>query len=158
MTYPGLLHPEPLPLQQTTVDQYLLRRHPNTVLSQSLWGLWVLVHTGLSEPSECLWQVFDSKHIFTPPNFSLLPGLLLCPWMWGISSKLLQHHTAVAPVLSSYMYITICKNINVTAYWLCQSFWLCGSQQTVENSKRDGNTRPPDLPLEKFVCRSRSNN
>ena len=24
---------------------------------------------------------------------------------------------------------------------------LCGSQQTVENSSRDGNTRPPDLPL-----------
>ena len=23
---------------------YLLRRHSNTVLSQSLWGLWVLVH------------------------------------------------------------------------------------------------------------------
>ena len=25
---------------------------------------------------------------------------------------------------------------------------------TVENSERDGNTRPPDLSLEKFVCRS----
>ena len=24
----------------------------------------------------------------------------------------------------------------------------------MENSERDGNTRPPDLPLEKFVCRS----
>ena len=23
-------------------------------------------------------------------------------------------------------------------YWLCQSLWLCGSQQTVENSERDG--------------------
>ena len=33
----------------------------------------------------------------------------------------------------------------------------CGSQQTVENSERDGNTRPPDLPPEKSVCRSRSN-
>ena len=33
---------------------------------------------------------------------------------------------------------------------------LCGSQQTVENSSRDGNTRPPDLPPEKPVCRSRS--
>ena len=27
----------------------------------------------------------------------------------------------------------------------------------MENSSRDGNTRPPDLPLEKFVCRSGSN-
>ena len=34
---------------------------------------------------------------------------------------------------------------------------LCGSQQIVENSERDGNTRPPDLPLEKSVCRSGSN-
>ena len=34
---------------------------------------------------------------------------------------------------------------------------LCGSQQTVENSERDGNTRPPELPPEKSVCRSRSN-
>ena len=34
---------------------------------------------------------------------------------------------------------------------------LCGSQQTVENSERDGNTRPPDLPPEKSVCKSRSN-
>ena len=42
-------------------------------------------------------------------------------------------------------------------YWLCQSLWLCGSQQTAENSERDGNTRPPDLPPEKSVCRSRNN-
>ena len=33
----------------------------------------------------------------------------------------------------------------------------CGWQQTVENSERDGNTRPPYLPPEKSVCRSRSN-
>ena len=26
-----------------------------------------------------------------------------------------------------------------------------------ENSERDGNTRPPDLPLEKPICRSGSN-
>ena len=33
---------------------------------------------------------------------------------------------------------------------------LCKSQQTVENSSRDGYTRPPYLPPEKPVCRSRS--
>ena len=42
-------------------------------------------------------------------------------------------------------------------YWLCQSLCLCGSQQTVENSERDGNTRPPDLSPEQSVFRSRSN-
>ena len=29
----------------------------------------------------------------------------------------------------------------------------CVDHNTVENSERDGNTRPPVLPLEKFVCR-----
>ena len=28
---------------------------------------------------------------------------------------------------------------------------MFGSQQTLENSERDGNTRPPDLPLEKSL-------
>ena len=31
----------------------------------------------------------------------------------------------------------------------------CGSQQTVENSERDGNTRSPDLPLEKTYMQVR---
>ena len=42
-------------------------------------------------------------------------------------------------------------------YCVNQSLWLCGSQQTVENSSRDGNTKPPYLPPEKSVCRSGSN-
>ena len=42
-------------------------------------------------------------------------------------------------------------------YWLCQSLWLCGLQQTVENSSRDGNTRPPYLPPAKPICRSTNN-
>ena len=28
----------------------------------------------------------------------------------------------------------------------------CVDHNTVENSERDGNTRPPDLPLEKPIC------
>ena len=35
-------------------------------------------------------------------------------------------------------------------HWLFQSLWLCGSQQTVENSSRDGNTKLPYLPSENF--------
>ena len=42
-------------------------------------------------------------------------------------------------------------------YRLWQSLWLCGSQETVANSERDGHTRPPDLPLEKPKCVSGSN-
>ena len=33
----------------------------------------------------------------------------------------------------------------------------CVDQNKLENSEGDGNTRPPDLPLEKPVCRSGSN-
>ena len=33
----------------------------------------------------------------------------------------------------------------------------CVDCNKLENSERDGNTRPPDLPLEKSVCRSGSN-
>ena len=33
----------------------------------------------------------------------------------------------------------------------------CVDHSKLENSDRDGNTRPPDLPLEKPICRSGSN-
>ena len=35
--------------------------------------------------------------------------------------------------------------------------WTTMDHNKLENSERDGNTRPPDLPLEKPVCRSGSN-
>ena len=76
MPHPGLLHPEPLPLWQATADPYLLRRHPNTVLSQSLGGLWVLVSTGIFEPSERCWWVW---------GLILNAILPLLPSCWGFS-------------------------------------------------------------------------
>ena len=33
----------------------------------------------------------------------------------------------------------------------------CVDYNKLENSERDGNTRPPDLPLEKPICKSGSN-
>ena len=33
----------------------------------------------------------------------------------------------------------------------------CVDHGKLENSERDGNTRPPDLPLEKPICKSGSN-
>ena len=43
------------------------------------------------------------------------------------------------------------KNINFCFIDYAKAF------DCVENSERTGNTRPPDLPLEKPVCRSGSN-
>ena len=97
------------------------RGNAQTVLCQSLWGPWVLVRTRfvwalLASLTE---MEFDSKREFTPPI--ILLGLLLChgtwgisaqptpaptvllgflwPWMWSISSGLLQQSTATTPDL-----------------------------------------------------------
>ena len=32
---------------------------------------------------------------------------------------------------------TVPENYLLLLYWLCQSLWLCGPQQTLENSERD---------------------
>ena len=46
------------------------------------------------------------------------------------------------------------KNMCFTDYTKASDFV---DHKKLINSSRDGNTRPPDLPLEKSVCRSRSN-
>ena len=39
----------------------------------------------------------------------------------------------------------------------CTKAFECLDHNKLENSERDGNTRPPDLSLEKPICRSGSN-
>ena len=48
------------------------------------------------------------------------------------------------------------KNIYFSFIDYTKGFY-CVDHNKLENSERDTNTRPPDLPLEKSVCRSRSN-
>ena len=48
------------------------------------------------------------------------------------------------------------KNIYFCFIDYAKAFY-CVNHNILENSSRDGNTRPPDLPPEKPVCRSRSN-
>ena len=49
------------------------------------------------------------------------------------------------------------KNIYFCFIDYAKDFDCVDHKKTVENSQRDGNTRPPDLPLEKPVYRSGSN-
>ena len=49
------------------------------------------------------------------------------------------------------------KNIYFCFIDYAKAFDCVDYKKTVENSERDENTRPPDLPLEKSVCRSGSN-
>ena len=48
------------------------------------------------------------------------------------------------------------KNINFCCIDCAKAF-DCVNHKKLENSERDGNTIPPDLPLEKTICRSGSN-
>lgn len=85
MPYPGLLHPDPLPLQQTTADLCLhgnlqtLKGRSDSVSVDSLGA-----HKILFEPSgeSLVGTGFDSKCNFAPP--AVLFGLLLCSWMWSV--------------------------------------------------------------------------
>ena len=76
MPYPSLLQQEPLPLQQSSTDLYLHRRHSNTQKQ-----VWVSVespgvHKVLFEPSEHLWWVW---------GLILNAILPLLPFFWVFS-------------------------------------------------------------------------
>ena len=79
MPYPGLLHPEPLPLQKSTADLYLHRRQTLTGRSASVSVGSPGVHKGLVEPSKHLWQVW---------GLILNVILPLQPSCWGFSFAL----------------------------------------------------------------------
>ena len=90
-------------------------------------------------------------------------SLQSCPTLWDLRDRsppgspvpgILQARTLEWVAIS---FSNVSEKHLLLLYWLCQSFWLCGSQQTVKNSSRDGTTRPPDLSPEKSVCRSGSN-
>ena len=70
---PVAVHCWPVPPQETLKHSFVSVSVGS--LGPGAWALWAtLVGMG-----------FDSKHDFAPPT--ILLGLLLCPWMWDISSK-----------------------------------------------------------------------
>ena len=51
----------------------------------------------------------------------------------------------------------ISRKTSISALLTMPKAFDCVDHNKLENSERDGNTRPPDLPLEKSVCRPGSN-
>ena len=131
MPNPSLLHPEPLSLRQSTADPYLLRRHSNRVLSQSLWGLWFLMRTGLFEPPEHLWRVW---------------GLIL---------------NVILPLLSPCWEFSFAPGCGVSPHSCFSTYYLAGVSLPLDVGYLTlypmRPLRPPELPLEKPICRSGSN-
>ena len=93
-----------------------------------------------------------------PPQYSCLENPMdRVAWRATIHRVVKTQTWLKRLIMHAHKYrITSTPSVTKVLYWLCQSHWLCGSQQTVENSSRDGNTRLPYLSPEKSVCRSRS--
>ena len=89
---PAAVHCQPVPLQET------LKHSSGSVSVESLGpGAYKVCLSPLSISGR---KGFDSKWESVPPT--VLLGLLLCPWTWGISSQPLQCHTATAPAPRSH--------------------------------------------------------
>ena len=72
------------------------------------------------------------------------------------SSSILFSIVAVSIYIPTYSAREFQKNIYFCFIDYAKAF-DCVDHNKLENSERDGNTTPPDLPLEKSICRSGSN-
>ena len=118
MPYSSLLHPEPLPLWKSTADKSVHRRHSNTVLLQSLWGLQVLVYTRFVWTlwTSLVCMGFDSKCDFDPAT--ILQELLLCPWMYLLKvSPALCSHCSSTYHLAGASLLLPCRATQDGSWW-----------------------------------------
>ena len=138
MTYPSVLHPEPLALQQTTADLYLHRRR--SVLS--LWGPWVLVLTSLFEPSEHIWWEWG---LILNMNSSLLPSC------WGFSFAL-GHGVSPHSGSSIYCLTGVSLTLDV-GYLLSATPALCSQCSLLSfSSSGPSDSPPPPAPCLINTC------
>ena len=145
-----------------TKTQELLKEHPIQMcvcvhsLCTCVWLFvtpWTVAHQAplsMGFSRQEYWSGLPCPPPGDLPKPGIEPGSLMSPALVADSLPL------VPPGKPIDTYDSSNNEVVMMLYWLCQSLWLCGSQQTVENYSRDGNTRPPDLPLEKSVCRSGS--
>ena len=96
MPYSSLLHPEPHPCGSPLLT-HTATGNAQTQFCLSLCGVPVswCAHIFLSSLTSLAGMGFDSKGEFAPPT--ILLGLLLCPWMWGIFSQPVKQSTAATP-------------------------------------------------------------
>ena len=80
--------------------------------------------------------------------------------MFKLNLKRQREERSIANIVGSSKKQEISRKTSISALLTMPkpfTVWITINCETVENSERDGNTRPPDLPLEKSVCRSGSN-
>ena len=146
----GLLLPE----GQATADPCFQRRHSKTRLAESIVGGTVRFPgswctQGLFVPLEQLWWVWGLILNVTAPfllsccGFSFARGHGLS-YLHGF-----QHHLFM--IVQQLVEILVSLSENMSAHPSVPPSCITST------SYRDGNTRPPYLPPEKPLCRSRSN-
>ena len=129
---------------------YLVTTPPYLVFNcfaVTLQAVWAL--RGISHLSPCM----ALQGPFSAPNSNITFWWCLASPRTGNLRSVTTWQTSTPPCQK----IMISIRKTSTSALLTMPKSLCGSQQTVDNSSKDGNTRPPDLPPDKSVCRSRSN-
>ena len=129
---------------------------------------WIL----LSHKNECIWvssnEVNEPRTYYTEWRKSERESQIpysnayiqnLEKWYWRI--YLQKGHGGTRDQIANICWIIekakeFQKNIYFCFIDYAKAF-DCVDHNKLENSKRDGNTRPPDLPLEESVCRLGSN-
>ena len=109
----------------------------------------------------CEWRnvkLLSRVQLFETPMDCTLPGSSI----HGIFQARVLERVAISFSRGSsqpkdWTWVSCIANRCFTIWVTREPWWLYGSQQIMENSLRDVNTRPPELPPEKPVCRSRSN-
>ena len=175
---PGLPHCRQMLYRETPLDSHKSRLYkkncmPGKVLSwllqqsiaqQSLLELGYLCWELLLPPQE---QWVSPRWCSSPWIKCLLSSLLFVVNSWAIHFQMfkLDVEKAEEPEIKLPKSFRSLKEQEssrktFTSALLTKGFMLkplCESQKTMENSSRNGNTRPPDLPPEKSVWRLRSN-
>ena len=65
--------------------------------------------------------------------------------------------TSIESSKKQFFYAREFQKTSISALLTKLKSFDCVDHNKLENSEKDGNIRPPDLPPEKSVCRSRSN-
>ena len=144
-------------LLHTNLVPWFVKKRKFITLNEYIFSFWFTIHNINLWSTLCIPKFYIrlkfSRFSNKPPDSLHLFGLI-----HSFMRKAEEPEIKLPTSIGSWKSKKVPGKHRFLLSWQCQSLWLCGSQSTVENSERDGNTRPPDLPIEKLICRSGSNN
>ena len=128
----------------------------NGSISNKFQKLWkILKEMGIPDHLNCL-----LRNLYAGQEAIVRTGHETMDWLdilavQGTLKGLLQHLSSKASIHQCSAFFTV--QLSHSYMTTLISIHDCVDHHKLKNSERDGNTRPPDLPLEKSVCRPGSN-